>query len=107
MEKSVSIGTFVKDSPSEHLHASLLISCRVLFLLIPEGRTGIPVKVNQVKFHSPYVVVDIFPRVTVGAFITYKSETWNFHPESDKEPLKVFLKKKGGKIDLMAICQKH
>lgn len=38
------------------------------------------------------MVVDIFPRVTVGAFITYKSETWNFHPESDKEPLKVFEK---------------
>lgn len=38
------------------------------------------------------MVVDIFPRVTVRAFITYKSETWNFHPESDKEPLKVFEK---------------
>lgn len=37
------------------------------------------------------MVVDIFPRITVRA-LSNKSKTWNFHPESDKEPLKVFEK---------------
>ena len=37
------------------------------------------------------MVVDIFLRVIVRA-LSDKSEMWNFHPESDEEPLKVFEK---------------